>query len=65
MLVLQIFLSLRSLTFYYSIGCGKGGDLQKWQRAGVNHVVGVDIAATSIEQCKDRYRQIRELVALQ
>ena len=28
--------------------------MQKWQRAGVSHVVGVDIAATSIEQCKDR-----------
>ena len=38
-------------------GCGKGGDLQKWQRAGVSHVVGVDIAATSIEQCKDRFEQ--------
>lgn len=41
------------------VGCGKGGDLQKWQRAGVNHVVGVDIAATSIEQCKDRYHEMR------
>merc|ERR1719318_1246068 len=41
------------------MGCGKGGDLQKWQRAGVSHVVGVDIAATSIEQCKDRYHEMK------
>ena len=37
------------------LGCGKGGDLTKWHKAKVDHVVGVDIAATSIEQCKDRY----------
>ena len=36
------------------LGCGKGGDLTKWHKAKVDHVVGVDIAATSIEQCKDR-----------
>jgi len=41
------------------IGCGKGGDLLKWQRSGAAHVVGVDIAATSIEQCKDRYHEMR------
>jgi len=41
------------------MACGKGGDLQKWQRAGVSHVVGVDIAATSIEQCKDRYHEMK------
>jgi len=41
------------------VGCGKGGDLQKWQRAGVGHVVGVDIAGTSIEQCKDRYHEMK------
>ena len=39
--------------------CGKGGDLLKWQRCGVGHVVGVDIAATSIEQCKERYAEMR------
>lgn len=37
------------------IGCGKGGDLQKWGKARVNHYVGVDIAQTSVEQAKDRY----------
>jgi len=42
------------------IACGKGGDLLKWQRCGgIGHVVGVDIAATSIEQCKERYADMR------
>jgi len=41
------------------LGCGKGGDLQKWHRAKVDKVVGVDIAGTSIEQCKDRYHEMR------
>jgi len=36
------------------LGCGKGGDLTKWHKAKVDQVVGVDIAATSVEQCKDR-----------
>ena len=42
-----------------SSACGKGGDLLKWQRCGVGHVVGVDIAATSIEQCKERFQDMR------
>merc|ERR1719341_465843 len=37
------------------MGCGKGGDLQKWQRAGVSHVVGVDIAATSKSTLMNEY----------
>jgi len=41
------------------LGCGKGGDLLKWQRGGVSYVVCVDIAAKSIEQCQDRYRDMR------
>ena len=43
------------------IGCGKGGDLQKWQQAPqpVELYVGIDPAEVSIEQAKDRYRQMR------
>merc|ERR1719365_436679 len=41
------------------LGCGKGGDLTKWHKAKVDHVVGVDIAATSIEQCKDRFHEMK------
>ena len=37
------------------IGCGKGGDLQKWKRGGIGHLIGTDIAETSLSQCRDRY----------
>ena len=39
--------------------CGKGGDLLKWQKSQATHLVGVDIAETSIEQCKDRYHRMK------
>ncbi|TRY75552.1 hypothetical protein TCAL_06387 [Tigriopus californicus] len=41
------------------LGCGKGGDLLKWQKARVDHVVCCDIAGLSVEQCQDRYDQNR------
>ena len=43
------------------IGCGKGGDLQKWQRAPqpVELYVGIDPAEVSIDQARERYRQMR------
>ncbi|KAL7419707.1 mRNA cap guanine-N7 methyltransferase [Cryptotrichosporon argae] len=37
------------------IGCGKGGDLNKWKQARIRLYVGVDIAATSVEQAAQRY----------
>lgn len=42
------------------IGCGKGGDLGKWQQApqSVELYVGLDPADISISQAKDRYRQM-------
>lgn len=43
------------------LGCGKGGDLQKYHRnEKVGLVVGVDIADISIEQCKERYKSLRQ-----
>ncbi|KAK8044975.1 hypothetical protein PG993_004999 [Apiospora rasikravindrae] len=42
------------------IGCGKGGDLGKWQQAPQNVAlyVGLDPAEISIEQAHDRYRNM-------
>jgi mRNA (guanine-N7-)-methyltransferase len=43
------------------VGCGKGGDLGKWQLAPqkVGLYVGLDPAETSIKQARDRYEQMR------
>ncbi|KAJ4293736.1 mRNA cap guanine-N7 methyltransferase [Collariella sp. IMI 366227] len=42
------------------IGCGKGGDLFKWQQAPqtVDLYVGLDPADISIEQARERYRSM-------
>ncbi|KAI1334084.1 mRNA capping enzyme [Xylariaceae sp. FL0016] len=42
------------------IGCGKGGDLGKWQQAPqrVGLYVGLDPADVSIDQAKERYRSM-------
>ncbi|KAJ8603393.1 hypothetical protein MRB53_042160 [Persea americana] len=41
------------------IGCGKGGDLQKWQAADVELYVGLDPADVSIRQAAERYAQMK------
>ncbi len=43
------------------IGCGKGGDLGKWQQAPqpVELYVGIDPAEVSIDQARERYAEMR------
>ncbi|MBW0513549.1 hypothetical protein O181_053264 [Austropuccinia psidii MF-1] len=42
------------------LGCGKGGDLAKWQNAGVRELYGLDIANVSIQQAQQRYSESRK-----
>ncbi|KAM7384947.1 hypothetical protein PAMA_012030 [Pampus argenteus] len=42
------------------LGCGKGGDLLKWRRGGINHLVCADIAGVSVEQCESRYEDMKK-----
>ncbi|XP_061597716.1 mRNA cap guanine-N7 methyltransferase [Cololabis saira] len=41
------------------LGCGKGGDLLKWRRGGIDHLVCADIAGVSVEQCQIRYDEMK------
>lgn len=41
------------------LGCGKGGDLQKWQKARTRLYFGLDIAETSIHQARERAASLR------
>ncbi|KAI9742979.1 MAG: mRNA cap guanine-N7 methyltransferase [Claussenomyces sp. TS43310] len=47
--------------FVLDMGCGKGGDLGKWQSAPqpVELYIGLDPADVSIEQARERYRQMK------
>ncbi|XP_021922510.1 mRNA cap guanine-N7 methyltransferase isoform X2 [Zootermopsis nevadensis] len=39
--------------------CGKGGDLLKWRRGNITHLVCADIAEVSVEQCQVRYNDLQ------
>ena len=38
--------------------CGKGGDLLKWRKANITHLICADIAGVSVEQCQSRYNDM-------
>ncbi|KAK7575449.1 hypothetical protein V9T40_011735 [Parthenolecanium corni] len=40
--------------------CGKGGDLLKWKNNDVKHLICVDLAQISVEQCEQRYNEMKE-----
>ncbi|XP_018412331.1 PREDICTED: mRNA cap guanine-N7 methyltransferase [Nanorana parkeri] len=42
------------------LGCGKGGDLLKWRKGKIDHLVCTDIAEVSVQQCKQRYVDMKE-----
>ncbi|OTF78854.1 mRNA cap guanine-N7 methyltransferase-like protein [Euroglyphus maynei] len=44
----------------HDLACGKGGDLTKYEKSGITHFIGSDIASVSIEHCKERYGNSRK-----
>ncbi|KAK7898251.1 hypothetical protein WMY93_019104 [Mugilogobius chulae] len=41
------------------LGCGKGGDLLKWRRGNISHLVCTDIAEVSVDQCRSRFEEMK------
>lgn len=41
------------------LGCGKGGDLLKYKRVGIDEYCGVDIAEVSVNDARMRFRNMR------
>jgi SAM-dependent methyltransferase len=41
------------------IGCGKGGDLQKWQKAKIKEYVALDIAIMSVNAAQKRWGELK------
>ena len=41
------------------IGCGKGGDLLKYKIGNISRLICTDIAETSLDQCRERWQQMR------
>ncbi|KAG8966861.1 mRNA cap guanine-N7 methyltransferase [Tulasnella sp. 419] len=41
------------------MGCGKGGDLQKWSKAKVAEYVGLDVASVSVDQAYQRWKDMQ------
>nr|XP_023028940.1 mRNA cap guanine-N7 methyltransferase [Leptinotarsa decemlineata] len=40
--------------------CGKGGDLLKWKKGNITHLICADIASVSLDQCRDRYEDMKQ-----
>lgn len=38
--------------------CGKGGDLLKWKKGNISHLICTDIASVSLDQCESRYKEM-------
>ncbi|KAI7854631.1 guanine-N(7)-methyltransferase domain-containing protein [Circinella umbellata] len=50
---------VRQRNTVFDMGCGKGGDLIKFAKARIRHLVAADVAHVSLDQMQERYRTLR------
>jgi len=53
--------SYKSKISLMDIAVGRGGDLAKWNKSGIDNVYGFDISKTSIEEAKNRIKAFKGL----
>ncbi|CAG8539730.1 12640_t:CDS:2 [Ambispora leptoticha] len=41
------------------MGCGKGGDLHKWNKANIEKLIGIDLAEVSIQHARKRWEDMK------
>lgn len=41
------------------LACGKGGDIGKWSRKGLQYYVGIDISSGQLEDCRGRLNRLQ------
>ena len=46
--------------WHLDLACGRGGDIRKWNDAGIEHVHGVDISGHEIEEARRRLRVVED-----
>ncbi|CAD8119387.1 unnamed protein product [Paramecium primaurelia] len=56
----QNFADKRNLLNVFEMGCGKGGDMQKWSKAGTGLWFGIDISDTSLKEAERRHKTQKE-----
>lgn len=44
----------RGSGFLVDLGCGRGGDMNKWARAGVRNAIGMDVSEAQVEEANRR-----------
>ncbi|KAJ1532537.1 hypothetical protein HK096_006475 [Nowakowskiella sp. JEL0078] len=49
----------KSGDFVLDMCCGKGGDLEKFSKADIRQLLGLDVAEQSVRHARDRYRSKR------
>ena len=60
--VLEKYAKISNANSLLDIGTGRGGDMHKWNKIGINYVIGIDIQKSYIQEAIARYSNTRSLL---